>query len=81
MTSTATPPFQRPMDRALFVDDHPLFCDALSMILWLVAGVQVVEAAGSLAKATARLDTYCAAFEAVRAGKRFCPRVPRPMPA
>lgn len=46
----------RPLMRALIVDDHPLFCDALSMTLKVVAGLQVVESAGSLEEATARLD-------------------------
>lgn len=47
---------ERRLVRALIVDDHPLFCDALSMTLRLVAGLQVVETAGSLEEATARLD-------------------------
>jgi DNA-binding NarL/FixJ family response regulator len=46
----------RPLMRALIVDDHPLFCDALSMTLKVVAGLQVVETAGSLEEATQRLD-------------------------
>ena len=45
-----------PLVRALIVDDHPLFCDALSMTLKVVAGLQAVETAGSLEEATARLD-------------------------
>lgn len=49
-------PEARPLMRALIVDDHPLFCDALSMTLKVVAGLQVVETAGSLEEATARLD-------------------------
>ena len=46
----------RPLKRALIIDDHPLFCDALSMTLKVVAGLQSVETAGSLEEATTRLD-------------------------
>lgn len=60
MPQSAAPPppvaTARPLTRALIVDDHPLFCDALSMTLKVVAGLQVVESAGSLEEATARLD-------------------------
>lgn len=45
-----------PIARALIVDDHPLFCDALAMTLRVVAGVQTVETAGSLDEASRRLD-------------------------
>ncbi len=47
----------RPLNRALIVDDHPLFCDALSLILKMIGGLQEVETAGNLADATARLDS------------------------
>lgn len=46
----------RILQRALIVDDHPLFCDALSMTLKVVAGLQSVETAGSLEEASLRLD-------------------------
>ena len=36
------------LDRALIVDDHPLFCDALAMTLRHVAGVREVLTADSL---------------------------------
>jgi len=41
---------------ALIVDDHPLFCDALSMTLKSVAGIVVVDTADRLEQALARLD-------------------------
>ncbi|NTT86423.1 response regulator transcription factor [Tabrizicola sp. SY72] len=44
------------MARALIVDDHPLFCDALSMTLKVVAGLSQVETVGRLDEAVARLD-------------------------
>ncbi|MCF8511856.1 MAG: response regulator transcription factor [Rhodobacteraceae bacterium] len=56
MTQPDATPSLRPLQRALIVDDHPLFCDALSMTLKVVAGFQTVETAGSLEEATARLD-------------------------
>ena len=36
---------------ALLIDDHPLFCDALSMTLRTVAGIEEVETAQTLARA------------------------------
>ena len=51
----------QPLKHALIVDDHPLFCDALSLTLRVVAGLKVVETAGSLEEATARLDRLIAA--------------------
>ncbi len=44
------------MATALIVDDHPLFCDALSMTLKAVAGLGAVETADRLETALARLD-------------------------
>ena len=41
---------------ALVVDDHPLFCDALSMTLKAVAGITRIETADRLDTAIARLD-------------------------
>lgn len=46
----------RSLDRALIIDDHPLFCDAMSMTLKVVAGLSHVEIAGTLEDAIARLD-------------------------
>ncbi|MCB6177262.1 response regulator transcription factor [Rhodobacter sp. Har01] len=45
----------RPMATALIVDDHPLFCDALSMTLRAVAGLTGIETADRLETALARL--------------------------
>ncbi|WP_370242039.1 response regulator transcription factor [Pararhodobacter marinus] len=47
----------RGFGRALIVDDHPLFCDALALTLRAVAGVIDIDTAHSLAEALARLDT------------------------
>ncbi|THD83186.1 response regulator transcription factor [Aliigemmobacter aestuarii] len=44
------------MASALIVDDHPLFCDALSITLRAVAGFAAVEAVGLMDEAIARLD-------------------------
>ncbi|MFN4194054.1 MAG: DNA-binding response regulator, partial [Tabrizicola sp.] len=38
----------RPVHSALIVDDHPLFCDALSMTLKSVAGIEEIETADRL---------------------------------
>lgn len=40
-----------PFQTAMIVDDHPLFCDALSMTVQAVAGVQKTRTAASLADA------------------------------
>lgn len=42
--------------RALIVDDHPLFCDALALTLRAVVGVGSVETAGSMHQALQRLS-------------------------
>lgn len=44
------------MRSALIVDDHPLFCDALSMTLRSVAGIEDVATADRIETAIARLD-------------------------
>lgn len=44
------------MRSALIVDDHPLFCDALSMTLRAVAGFDEIATADRLETAIARLD-------------------------
>jgi DNA-binding NarL/FixJ family response regulator len=46
----------RHLDLALIVDDHPLFCDALSITLQAVAGISRVETAERLDTAIERLD-------------------------
>lgn len=45
----------RPLNSAYVIDDHPLFCDALSLTLRAVAGVTVIEAHDRLETAMARL--------------------------
>ena len=45
----------RPLRSALIVDDHPLFCDALSMTLAGQVGLERVEAVGSLGAALDRM--------------------------
>lgn len=47
---------ERTLATALIVDDHPLFCDALSITLRAVAGVDQVETVDRLETALARLD-------------------------
>jgi DNA-binding NarL/FixJ family response regulator len=49
-------PDPRPLTLALIVDDHPLFCDALSMTLKAVAGLPQIETADCLEAALKRLD-------------------------
>ena len=46
----------RPMNSALIVDDHPLFCDALAMTLKSVAGIEEIETADRLETAIHRVD-------------------------
>ncbi|WP_151719939.1 response regulator [Gemmobacter serpentinus] len=45
----------RPLRSVLIVDDHPLFCDALSMTLAGPVGISRVEAVGNLGAALDRL--------------------------
>lgn len=52
----ASPDAPRRIARALIVDDHPLFCDALALTLRAVAGVHEVDTAHSLQGALTRLD-------------------------
>lgn len=47
---------ERAMRSALIVDDHPLFCDALSMTLRAVAGIEAIATADRLEAAIAALD-------------------------
>jgi DNA-binding NarL/FixJ family response regulator len=46
----------RQLETALIVDDHPLFCDALSMTLRAIAGLRQIETADRLEAALARLE-------------------------
>ncbi len=52
----ASPLLQR-FTRALVVDDHPLFCDALVMTLQAIAPIKEIETAACLGDALARLET------------------------
>ena len=47
---------ERILNSALIIDDHPLFCDALSMTLKAVAGIARIETADRLDVAMDRLD-------------------------
>ncbi|MBC2835415.1 response regulator transcription factor [Paragemmobacter straminiformis] len=47
---------ERVLRSALIVDDHPLFCDALSMTLRAVAGIEEIATADRIEAAIARLD-------------------------
>lgn len=49
-TQAGTPPAQ-PFRSALIVDDHPLFCDALSMTLQAVSGIRTVQTLARLEEA------------------------------
>ncbi|WP_435259089.1 response regulator transcription factor [Thioclava sp. FR2] len=53
---TSHPIFDHSLNSALIVDDHPLFCDALSMTLKAVAGISRIETADRLDAAISRLD-------------------------
>jgi DNA-binding NarL/FixJ family response regulator len=46
----------RQLETALIVDDHPLFCDALSMTLRAIAGLRQIETVDRLEGALARLE-------------------------
>ena len=48
-------PEVRQLRSALIVDDHPLFCDALSMTLTGPVGLERVESVGTLQGALKRL--------------------------
>lgn len=45
-----------PFRRALIIDDHPLFCDALAMTLKAVTGIAVIDTAGRIDTGIARID-------------------------
>ena len=47
---------EAPLRRALIIDDHPLFCDALSMTLRAFVGFAEVDTAGTLQAAMEALD-------------------------
>ncbi len=44
---------------AMIIDDHPLFCDALSIVLRMVAGIGTVETAETLSGALDQLADGC----------------------
>lgn len=48
------------MRSALIVDDHPLFCDALSMTLKAFVGIAEIDTADRLERALAKLDSGAA---------------------
>jgi len=56
MLRPAPEPQTRNLHSALIVDDHPLFCDALALTLRAVAGIGMIETAGSLARALVRVE-------------------------
>ena len=49
---------ERDIQSALIVDDHPLFCDALSMTLQAVTGIAQVETASCLQNALEHLTAF-----------------------
>lgn len=55
MTTTAAFPQTTTLSNALVIDDHPLFCDALAMVIKMAAGVRDVLTAASLGAALDRL--------------------------
>lgn len=55
MTVPDADPATRCFSRALIVDDHPLFCDALALTLRSIAGVADVDCATSLGAALDRI--------------------------
>lgn len=57
MTPHAMPETRAPSQTAMIVDDHPLFCDALSIVLKMVAGIGNVQAVETLGGA---LDSLAA---------------------
>lgn len=56
LTQEAPAPVSR-LSAALIVDDHPLFCDALAIVLKMVAGVERVDSADTLGAALDHLET------------------------
>ncbi len=56
MISATSPRIEPRIQKALIIDDHPLFCDALSMTLRAFVGIAEVETADSLQTALKRLD-------------------------
>ncbi|PIB24611.1 DNA-binding response regulator [Amylibacter kogurei] len=56
MTESATEQLQIDLNSALIVDDHPLFCDALSLIVQMVSDIETPDTAASLQDALDKLD-------------------------
>ncbi|MBD3678600.1 MAG: response regulator transcription factor [Rhodobacteraceae bacterium] len=52
MDSTAT----RTLNSAMIVDDHPLFCDALSMTMRAAVGIEEIRTAATLEEGISRLE-------------------------
>ncbi|MEL6678398.1 MAG: response regulator transcription factor [Pseudomonadota bacterium] len=44
------------LSTALIIDDHPLFCDALTMTLKTIAGIESIDTANSLGQALEKVD-------------------------
>lgn len=57
MTSRPSTRIASPLRSALIIDDHPLFCDALSMTLRAVLGLAEVDAVDRLQAALSRIDS------------------------
>ncbi|MBP0482087.1 LuxR C-terminal-related transcriptional regulator [Sagittula salina] len=55
MTNTAPKDSSKTPARALVIDDHPLFCDALTLTLQSIADFQDIRAAGTLGEALTEL--------------------------
>lgn len=47
---------RRGFHRVMIVDDHPLFCDALSMTLKTISGIEEIETAERLDEALAKIE-------------------------
>mgnify|MGYP001795822962 CR=1 FL=1 len=45
------------LSTALIIDDHPLFCDALTMTLRTIAGIESIETANCLGQALEKVDS------------------------
>ncbi|GHA42636.1 DNA-binding response regulator [Amylibacter ulvae] len=56
MNEIATEQHKIDLNSALIVDDHPLFCDALSLIVQMVSDIETPDTAASLQGALDKLD-------------------------
>ena len=57
MNGAKDPAAPKQMSSALIIDDHPLFCEALSMTLQTFVGIASIETAGRLELALEKLST------------------------